>query len=385
MSRHPARGLAASLDNPEVFPDATNLAKVYQLTTLTGGFEVEGSAELPVSRDLALSVPAVHRGVSLLSTTVAGLPLSRVDAQGRRVDLGWLDQPEPGRSRYATFSDLATDLLLDGVGYLWVRDRHSTGAPKRGACEYVAIPRISVTHVDGTVQVRVDGRPVDRSDIIAFPGWHKGIRVHGARIIRTAIALEAAARRYADTPMPAQILVNNSGYELTDTEIDDLIAAYKKSRNSEAVGYVNAGVTAQSVGFDAAQLQLVEARAFTNSQLANLLGVPSHLIAGASSMSGSNLTYQNVTQENRAFVDYGLKPLIRAIESRLSMSDAAGIAWDNQVTPRGTQVRFDLDALLRGNPLERAQLYQILIPLGVLTVDEARDMEDLAPQGDVQS
>jgi len=384
MGRHPAgtRLTAAA----EVFPDATNLAKVYQLTTLTGGFDVEGSSEFPVSRALALSVPAVHRGVSLLSTTVAGLPLSRVDAQGRRVDLGWLDQPEAGRSRYATFTDIATDLILDGAGYLRVHDRHGSGEVKRGGCEYIAIPRIGWVTLPGGVQsITIDGKPVDRSDVIGFPGWHQGVRVHGARIIRTAIALEAAARRYADTPMPAQILVNNSGYELSDTEIDELIAAYKKSRNSDAVGYVNGGVTPQSVGFDAAQLQLVEARAFTNSQLANLLGVPSHLIAGASSMSGSNLTYQNVTQENRAFVDYGLKPLIRAIESRLSMSDAAGMAWENQVTPRGTQVRFDLDALLRGNPLERAQLYQILIPLGVLTVDEARDMEDLSPQGDVQS
>ena len=38
---------------------------------------------------------------------------------------------------------------------------------------------------------------------------------------------------------------------------------------------------------------------------------------------------------------------------------------------------YDLDDFLRGNPLERADVYQKLIPLGVLTVEEAREEEDL--------
>jgi len=387
VSRHPAgTRLTASLDNPEVFPDAANLAKVYQLRTLDGVDVVQGSYELPISRELAMSVPAVHRGVTLLASTVAGLPLRRVDAQGRRLELGWLEQPEPGRARFATVNDTCQDLILDGVAYWYIRERHSTGAPRKGGVEYVALTRIGSTiGPDGKYTIMIDGKAVDRSDVIGFTGWHKGIRHTGSRIIRTALALEAAARRYADTPMPAQILVNNSGYELSDVEIDELIAAYKKSRNSDAVGYVNAGVSAQSVGFDAAQLQLVEARQYTSTQIANLVGVPAHAIAGAQASSGGNLSYTNVTQENRSLLDYGVKPLARALESRWSMTDVSGMAWENQVTPRGTTVAIDLDAMLRGNPLERAQLYQILIPLGILTIDEAREMEDLAPQGEVQA
>lgn len=369
-----------------MLPDSTAMAKVYQLTTLTGGYDVLGSYEYPVSRELALSVPAILRGVTLLTTTVAGLPLTRVDASGQRVPLGWLDQPEPGRSRYTTFTDLSTDLILDGHAYLRIHDRDSTSAPRRGGCEYISLTRVAhILDNQGRPGITIDGKPVDPSNVIGFTGWHNGIRHHGARAIRTAVALEAAARRYADTPMPAQVLVNTGGYELNDTEIDELIANYKKARNEEAVGYVNAGVEPKAIGFDAKQLQLVEARQYTSTQLANLLGVPAHLIAGAAAASGSNLTYQNVSQENRAFVDYGLKPLVRAIESRLSMSDVATSAWENQVTPRGTTIRIDLDALLRGNPLERAQLYQILIPLGVLTVEEAREQEDLAPTGGQQA
>lgn len=369
--------LAPSVRAAASFPSSGN---VYQITTGLP-VAVEGIATTPVSRALALSVPAVSRGVDLLATTVAGLPIERVDAAGNRTDLGWIEQPEAGRSRYATLIDICHDLIMDGKSYMRVVARDASGAPRRGGTEYVGLERVSRITIQGKDTIAIDGREVDPSDIIGFEGWHSGIRHHGARIIRTALALEAAARRYADNPAPIERLRNVSTYEMDDEEIADLIAKYKASRNAEGVSYTNAGIEVDQVGWDAAQLQLVEARQFTAAMIANLVGVPSHLIAGAAAAAGGSITYANVSQENRAFIDYGLKPLARSIEARLSLSDAATSAWTNQVTPRGTVIRFNFDALLRGNPLERAQLYQILIPLGVLTVDEARAMEDLTPTG----
>lgn len=356
-------------------------AVVYDLTT-GQRVDVSGVWEAPITRALALSVPAVLRGVSLVATTVAGLPLIRYGADGARADLGFLEQPEAGRPRFATFTDLGMDLILEGVAYLYVRERDGR-APAFGGCAYIAPDRVAVEAADhrNPQRVTIDGDPVNPADVIGFHGWHDGILNHGSRIIRTALALEAAARRYADTPLPSVVLVNTSGYDLTDTEISDLIRAYKAGRNQEGVGYVNAGVEIKPIGWDASQLQLVEARQYTATQVANLVGVPAHVIAGAAAQGGGNLTYQNTTQENRVLIDYGLKPLARALETRLSLSDVAGAAWANQVTPRGHRVRVDLDALLRGNPTERADLYAALIPLGVLTVDEARALEDLAPGG----
>lgn len=359
------------------FPSTGN---VYQITTGMP-VAVEGIATTPVSRALALSVPAVARGVDLLATTVAGLPIERIDAAGQRTDLGWIEQPEAGRSRYSTFLDVATDLIFDSKSYMRVVNRGADRAPLRGGVEYLDLERVASFKVGTKTVLTVDGIEVDPVDIIGFEGWNPGIRFHGARIIRTALALEAAARRYADNPSPTERLRNTSTYELSDDEIDALILQYKTSRNAEGVSYTNAGVEVDVVGWDAAQLQLVEARQFTAAMIANLVGVPSHLIAGAAAASGASITYANVSQENRAFIDYGLKPLARSIEARLSLSDPATSAWTNQVTPLGTVVRFNFDALLRGNPLERAQLYQILIPLGVLTVEEARAMEDMTPTG----
>jgi HK97 family phage portal protein len=120
----------------------------------------------------------------------------------------------------------------------------------------------------------------------------------------------------------------------------------------------------QSVGFNSAELQLVEARQHLVSEVARLTGIPEWYLG----VNSSGMTYSNVTSERRALIDFSLKPLLTVIEERLSMPD---------VLPRGQKARFDLDDFLRGNPLERAEIYSKLVPLGVMTVDEVRRDEDL--------
>jgi hypothetical protein len=44
---------------------------------------------------------------------------------------------------------------------------------------------------------------------------------------------------------------------------------------------------------------------------------------------------------------------------------------------QGNDVRYALDDFLRGNPLERAQVYDILNRIGAMSVDEIRQQEDL--------
>lgn len=383
MGLWPSRAATAVADVQQRVTAGESFPSLSNVVALTSGAQVPivGAWMPSVPRSLAESIPALQRGVALKVTTVAGLPIERIDAQGNRVDVGWMNQPEADRPRFATLCDVGYDLEYDGRAYLYVHERESTGAPKLGGCEYISLDRISTEDNGRQTIIRIDGRAVRQADVIGFQGYHSGIRHHGARIIRTALALEAASQRYADTPMPSERLVNKSDYEYSDAEIDAILLQYKTTRNTEGVGFINANAAGESVGWDAAQLQLVEARQFTATQLANLVGIPAQYIAGAAASSGGNVTYANVTQDARALIDYGLKPMIRAIESRLSMTDVTGQAWQNQVTPRGTVIRFQLDGLLRGNPLERAQLYAQLIPLGVLTVEEARAMEDLAPSG----
>jgi phage portal protein BeeE len=369
----------------ELLPRPRNMAEEFPSTSsavqYTSGLSVPvwGVNVPEVSRELALSVPGILRGVTLIATTIAGLPIERIDSRGQRVELGWLRQPEAGRPRFATIVDTVTDLIVDGRAYWRIIQRDGGGAPAFGGCEYIALHRVGdITLADGGHTITIDGKVVDPRDVIAFEGIHNGIRRHGARLIRTALALEAAAKRYADTPMPSVTLVNESGYVMDDDEIDATLAEYKAARNQEGVGYVK-DLKPVITAWDAAQMQLVEARQYTNTLIAALLGLPEQYIPGSATSAGGAIRYQNVTQDARALIDYGLKQWIGPFEARLSMTDIQGAAWSTQVTPRGTTIRVVLDGLLRGNTKEQAEIAEILIRSGVITPEQA----DFIPKGQV--
>jgi len=339
-------------------------ANVYELFTgASTSAATTWEYALPVTRQEAESVPAVARSIDLVASTIAGLPLKRYTDTGAEAPLGWLEQPEPNRPRFSTINALVRDLILDGDAWL---------VPDSGKWWHVPPSNVSVQ-----VSYRPDAPWVIAEHVMVngvaapegtlhFRGWHDGIRRHGARLLRTALALDGAAKRMADSPKPQTTLKNTSNYELTDDEIDAMLAAYKAARQASSTAYLNSGVDEIHNGWNSVEQQLVEARQFTNGQCANLCGVPGHMIAGGTGSSNS-LTYANITQENRAFLDYGLNPALKAIEATLSAADP------------GHFTRFNLAGVLRGNPAEVATIITQLQPIGVITTEEAREWVDLAP------
>jgi HK97 family phage portal protein len=115
-------------------------------------------------------------------------------------------------------------------------------------------------------------------------------------------------------------------------------------------------------------MQLTESRLNTAAEIARMCNIPAWYINAES----ASATYSNVSQERRSLVDFSLRPYMSCIEERLSMND---------VTPRGSSVRFDLDDYLRGNPLEQIEVLGKMLDYGLITVDEAREEMDLAPRG----
>jgi HK97 family phage portal protein len=115
-------------------------------------------------------------------------------------------------------------------------------------------------------------------------------------------------------------------------------------------------------------MQMVEARQFLSAEIARTCGIPAWYLNAES----ASMTYSNVTAERRSLLDFGLRPFISIIEERLSMDD---------VTPRNQIVRFAIDDFLRGNPMERVDITIKLLDAGIINLDEAREMEDLAPRG----
>jgi phage portal protein BeeE len=107
-----------------------------------------------------------------------------------------------------------------------------------------------------------------------------------------------------------------------------------------------------------------------STQVARLMNVPAYYISADMSTS---LTYSNVQDERRQFVSLSLAPFIHAVQERLSMDD---------LTARGNIVKFDVqNAFLAVDALERLAVIEKMLALGLITVEQAMEMENLSPNG----
>ena len=88
----------------------------------------------------------------------------------------------------------------------------------------------------------------------------------------------------------------------------------------------------------------------------------------------NSMTYSNVMDERKQFVDMTLKPLYAAVEDRLSLND---------ITNSQNVVRFSIDeTYLRSDALTRLAIIEKMLALNLITLDQAKAMEDLTPNGD---
>ena len=106
------------------------------------------------------------------------------------------------------------------------------------------------------------------------------------------------------------------------------------------------------------------------AQIARMLNIPAAMINAEHNRSS---TYQNVLDQRKEFMAYSLAPYINAIEDRLSLDD---------ITPRGQVIRFAVDeTFLRANPQDRLAVTEKLLQLGLIDLNQAKEMEGLTPDG----
>ena len=322
-----------------------------------------------VSRAQAMQVPAVARARNIICATIGSLPLEvyRESNNSRVATPPFIRQPDPRMTGQSVYTFLAEDILFSGMGYLRILELGADGRPL--SAEWISVSRVERTLDNAGINVvgyTVDGNKVPVSglgSLIPFTGYDEGLLVRAGITILTALALEKAVKRFADEPTPNVVLKSN--LPMPAERVTALLNSWKEARQTRGTAFVNDTIDFQSIGFSPEQLTLNQARQYMASEIARACNFPEYYVGGN---AGGSLTYSNVTAERRSLIDLSLKPLMTCITQRLS---------DNDITPRGSIVKFDLMEFYAPSAQERADIYQKLIPLGVMTVQEAREREDL--------
>ena len=341
--------------------------------------------QLNVNTGNALTITDAFACIKLLSDSASSLPLKvyrrlpqgRVPAgpDSRAVQL--LQRPSPGSTGIDLISQTMVHLNLFGECFVGLY---------RADGEIV---QLGLIHPD-SVQVELRGQravytldtlhgrvEVGPEDVLHI----KGLSVDGLRGMspvkqcRVALGLSGSLQQsskefFAHGSRPSGILT------AADTANSDALSALSEAwsakhggvSNMHRVAVLSGDIKFQPLGFSNEDAQALQSREFSVREVARAFGVPAHLIGGA---TGDSLTYSNASQLNRHFLDYGLMPWLRRIETALSNSP--------ELCPGSTYCQFDVRGFLRPDPDTRSQIYERALNGGWLQVSEIRELEDLTP------
>ena len=311
------------------------------------GYSV-GAAE-----EAALSVPTVARAISLLSTVAATLNIRSYTLQwtGQRYEKlyvegeSWMTRPDPRVTRNFIMAKTARDLILYGRAFWMVTSRYSTGYP----ATFQWLPANLVDTPDNAPpewfgpaeKLTFNGLPLDPSQIVQFLSGSQGVIYQGRRAIQIALRLDQAAERFATNEIAAGYLQQTGGEPMSGEELAEMAAAWAANRRTNAIGALNEMVKFTEFDADPSKLQLVEGREYQTKELSRLMDIPAYLLA----IDQSGFTYANAQQARQDLILFGARPILHAIEERLSMDD---------ILPRGRHVAFALDEYLEEfTPTER--------------------------------
>lgn len=309
----------------------------------------------PVSRDDALSVPAVERGRDEICS-VATLPLI-VERGPERISSSFLDQPDPDVPTVVMLAQTLEDLLFDGISWWQKTSVDYRGFPLSAR----RVVNVSLQAPAGTAQqaplpsgvdprgasVWVDGKEVPASWMIRFDSPGRPLLESGRQSVRRAMLLYSLAAMYADNPRPLETFTdtdNQSVIPYDDDQVEAFLAKYRTSRKRGGPAWIPKEAMRSDVNAPSpAELQLVELLRNVSLDLALHMGLDPEDVG----VNTTSRTYFNARDRRTDKINRTLGPYMTAVTHRLSMGD---------VTPRGQLVRFDTARWLQPDPADLVTL-----------------------------
>lgn len=328
----------------------------------------------------ALGVPAILAAVSLISNTVGRLSMEAYQ-EGRlvtdRLQIPRLIvRPNPKTTPREFFRDTAFYLSTRGEAWWWVAHRDVDLAPD---ALFVVPPWQVVVEANQRDQqnpkVTWLNRVMDNRDMRHITYLPDSMNLRGVgplQLAGAAVSVTVEADNWAANFFSGSLpsMVGTTDQDLDEIDLRNLDAQWLE-KPSNLPRWMTNGMTMQAAPFDAQKAQLTESRQHQVGEVARMYDMPGPLLEYQ--MSGSSLTYRNEEDiwtdfQRRCLSPHYLEPIEQEISDLLTRSITA---------------KFNTWELTRADMLTRYQVYESgITKSGVLTVDDARRMEGLAP-GDV--
>jgi HK97 family phage portal protein len=350
-------------------------------------WDLESSTGISVSRETAARFVAVYACVRLRSEGIGMLPASVYRKQGtERVELDplpfWIRTPNPDTNWFEFVERVNTSLDLDGNAYVIITGRDRLGFPSElwtlhpDQTEPMRDPDTGELFYlwNGTKRLSRFGQFNPLGDVLHIRNvsWGSDKAPSPIGVAREAVGLGLAAERFGSRFF-------GSGQQLSGViqlpavdggksaefvkQMKEYWQAEFGSGRSHLPGVLTGGATWTPISINPEEAQFLETRKFQVTEIARLYGIPPHMIGD---VEKSTSWGTGIEQQSIGFVQYSLQPRLARLEAAF-----------NQLLPRGQFIKWNVNALLRGDSAARAAFYASGIQNGWLTRSEPRELEDL--------
>lgn len=352
------------------------------------GLGFANDARIPVSPQRAMALTAVYRAVSLISGTLAGLPLKtyRQDARGLREQVpSYLDDPAQfdGLTPFEVKEHISVSLLLHGNAYLQPRlgGAGTVVGLRPIAPQAVAVERDTngvityrVTLANGS-QATYGTAELIHIRALSTDGIVGLSPIAAARqSIGTGLAGDkTAAKQFGSGLLMGGIVTPQE--DIPQDEAEQLATGFRERTaghdNAAGVAFINRKLAFSPWAMNARDAQFIEARSFQVEEVARLYGLPVILLADSTKTTSWGA---GVAEVIAAMQKFTLAPWTNRIAARL-----------NRTLGPGTWCEFDYHGLLETSATQVTANLAAEIAAGIRTVDEARRILNLPPLGEADA
>ena len=335
-----------------------------------------------ITQDTSLKIGAVYACVRLLADTISTLPVDTFYREGGarkpfRPKPLWVENPDIGTAREDFLQQAMVSLLLDGNVFIRIF-RSRTG-------EILSLVVLDPTRVDvrrnpatREIEYVLDagtGKTLRADEVLHItelrkPGALRGIsRIEEVKqSLGLASALEEFSARFFGQGSVTQGIIEWPG-NLTREQAKDLASGFEEGhkglKRSHRPGVLFGGARFVKTGVDPNEAQMLESRQFAVEEIARIFRCPLHLLQVS---TPGAMSYASVEQNAIQFAQYTLRPIISKFETALS-----------SLLPGPAFVKFNLDAILRGDIQTRFAAYSTGQLAGFLSVNDIHRLEDMPP------
>lgn len=362
----------------------------FQTVWGSGDFvDVQSLSGTIVNTDTAMQVNAVFSAVSLISDTLATLPVDAyIRTQGARYPLrprpAWVTKPDIDTTKEAFYGAAIVSLLLEGNIFIRVFRNQRGEIVNMTVLNPldVKIKRNGVGRI--MFNVKGESKSLSSEEVIFIPDVVKPGSLRGvSRVdaLKENFGLAQALQNYAakffgsGTQTSGILEVpGNLTAEQAKTMQEAFDSRHKGWGKAHKTAIVTGGAQYKPTNVPNDQAQFLDSRRMAVEDVARAFNIPPHLLG----LPGTN-TYASVEQNNIAFVTHTLRPIAQKLEGALTALLA------QETGKEAAFVKFSLDGLLRADITSRTQAYSTMLQAGVYSINDVRTFEDLRPIDDASA